>query len=138
MHLERMLPVPPDAVFRMFSTPALLATWWGPRGFSVEDVELDVRAGGAYRIVMQPPDGEPFSVSGQFREVQPPGRLAYTFNWDPPDPEDQETVVTLTFGEREGGTELTLDQGPFATERRRALHVEGWTETLDRLEEQLP
>jgi hypothetical protein len=34
-----------------------------------------------------------------------------------------------------GSTALTVDQGPFVTEGRRALHEDGWTDSLDRLEE---
>jgi hypothetical protein len=32
-------------------------------------------------------------------------------------------------------TVLTVDQGDFATEQRRALHAQGWSESIDRLEE---
>jgi hypothetical protein len=34
-------------------------------------------------------------------------------------------------------TELEFSQGEFATERRRALHDEGWANSLDRLHEML-
>ena len=83
---------------------------------------------------MQPPDGEAFHLRGEFREVDPPRRLVYTFEWEEPDPDDRETVVTLSLvGDRERTT-LVLDQGPFATEARRALHEAGWTDSLERLE----
>ena len=45
---------------------------------------------------MQPPDGDVFHLSGVFREVDPPVRLAYTFRWEEPDPDDRETMVTLS------------------------------------------
>ena len=64
---------------------------------------------------MQPPEGELFYLTGEFREVDPPNRLAYTFRWEDPDPDDRDTVVTISL--RDAGarsTELTLDQGPFA------------------------
>ena len=82
---------------------------------------------------MQPPDGEAFDLRGEYSEVDPPRHLAYTFLYDEPDPDDQETVVTLSFLEHPEGTELVLDQRPFATQARLALHETGWTETLDRL-----
>jgi uncharacterized protein YndB with AHSA1/START domain len=84
---------------------------------------------------MQPPDGEPFHLRGRFREVDPPRRLVYTFEWEDPDPDDRETVVTLSFLDEGEGTRLVLDQAPFATEARRALHMTGWTETFERLEQ---
>jgi hypothetical protein len=61
----------------------------------------------------------------------------YTFEWEEPDPDDQETVVTLLFLDHGERTQLVLDQGPFATEARRALHEAGWTESLERLDQSL-
>ncbi len=82
---------------------------------------------------MQPPEGEPFVLSGEFREVEPPTRLAFTFCYEDPDSDDRETVV-VSLRDVGGSTELTVEQGPFASEARRALHEQGWTESLDRLE----
>ncbi len=78
-----------------------------------------------------------FHLRGEFSEVDPPRRLVYTFEWEEPVPDDQETVVTLSFLDHREGTKLVLDQGPFATEARRALHEAGWTEALERLEQSL-
>jgi len=82
---------------------------------------------------MQPPDGDAFHLRGQFTEIDAPRRLAFTFEWEEPDPDDRETLVTLSFLERREGTRLVLDQGAFATQARHDLHEAGWTETLDRL-----
>jgi uncharacterized protein YndB with AHSA1/START domain len=134
LDLSRVLPLPPARVFRACTDPDELAKWWGPRGFTAPSVELDVRVGGRYRIAMQPPEGDLFYLSGDFREVTPPTRLVSTFRWEDPDPDDCETVVTLTFQDLGGSTELALVQEGFATEARRALHRAGWTDGFDRLE----
>ena len=63
-----------------------------------------------------------------------PARLAYTFVWEPPDPDDVETQVGLTFRDLGDSTEVALAQGPFKTEDRRALHRDGWTDSFDKLE----
>jgi uncharacterized protein YndB with AHSA1/START domain len=133
LHVERVLPAPPPLAFAAATEPATLAEWWGPKGFTAPSIELDLRVGGRYRIAMKPPDAAAFHLSGRFREIDPPRLLSYTFSWDEPDPDDQETLVTLSFGEDDDGTRLTVDQGRFATEARRELHVQGWTEALDRL-----
>jgi uncharacterized protein YndB with AHSA1/START domain len=135
LHLERVLPASPPLVFRMHAEPDLLAQWWGPKGFSAPSIELDLRVGGDYRIAMQPPDGDRFFLSGEFREVDPGARLSYTFRWDPPDPDDRETLVAFSLRDLGESTALTVDQGPFVNEARRALHEQGWTESLDRLQE---
>jgi uncharacterized protein YndB with AHSA1/START domain len=135
LHMKRVLPVPRPLVFKACTEPDELAKWWGPRGFTAPSVELDPRVGGSYRIAMQPPDGDLFYLSGEFREVDPPAHLVYTFRWEDPDPDDQETVVTLSFGDLGESTELVFTQRAFATEGRRALHEQGWTDGLDRLQE---
>ena len=86
---------------------------------------------------MQPPDGDPFHLTGEFREVEPPARLAFTFSYEDPDPDDVETLVTLSFRDLGESTEVALAQGPFKTEARRALHRDGWGDSFDRLERQL-
>ncbi|MEK6278138.1 MAG: SRPBCC domain-containing protein [Actinomycetota bacterium] len=133
--MTRVLPAPRPRVFRAITEPDELAKWWGPEGFTAPSIDLDLRVGGSYRIAMQPPEGDLFHLSGEFREVDPPARLAYTFRWEDPDPDDQETVVTLSLEDRGESTGLALDQGPFLTEGRLALHTEGWTDGLDRLEQ---
>jgi uncharacterized protein YndB with AHSA1/START domain len=81
LHLDKVLPVRPERVFAACVEPKKLAEWWGPAGFTAPSLVLDVRNGGGYRITMQPPDGEPFHLRGEFREVDPPRRLVYTFEW---------------------------------------------------------
>jgi uncharacterized protein YndB with AHSA1/START domain len=133
LHMQRVLPAPRALVFKACTDPDQLAKWWGPSGFTAPGVEIDLRVGGGYRIAMQPPDGDLFYLSGEFREVDPPARLAYTFRWEDPDPDDRETVVTLSLRDLGESTELDLTQGVFATDGRRALHDQGWTDSLDRL-----
>lgn len=106
LHLEKNLAAPPERVFAACVEPEKLAEWWGPTGFTSPSLELDVRESGRYRITMQPPEGDAFHLRGEFREIEAPRRLVYTFVWEEPDPDDQETVVTLTFV-REGGTPVS-------------------------------
>jgi uncharacterized protein YndB with AHSA1/START domain len=134
LHLEKVLQAPPERVFAACIEPHKLAQWWGPAGFTCPSLELDVRRSGRYRITMQPPEGDAFHLAGEFREVDWPRRLIYTFLWEEPDSDDRETVVTLSFRDEEGGTRLVLDQSPFKTEARRVLHEAGWTDSFERLE----
>jgi uncharacterized protein YndB with AHSA1/START domain len=109
-------------VFGAFSDPNELAKWWGPRGFSTPSLELQARVGLRYRIEMQPPQGDRFYLTAKFREVDPPARLACTFVWEDPDPDDVDTVVDLSFRDLGESTEVSLRQRPFKTEARRRLY----------------
>lgn len=121
-------------MFRAFSDSSELAKWWGPEGFATPSLDFEPRVGASYRIEMQPPDGDAFYLTGEFTEVDPPVRLAYTFAWEDPDPHDAETIVALSFRELGQATEVDLTQGPFRTEARRALHRGGWTDSFVEVE----
>ena len=133
LRASRVLAAPRARVWEALVDPEQVARWWGPAGFTTHAADLDARAGGAYRFTMQPPEGDAFHLAGEFLVVEPPERLSYTFRWEPPDPDDQETVATLTLAEEDGSTRIELVQGPFRTEARRELHAAGWSETLDKL-----
>jgi len=120
-------------VFAAMTDPEQVAEWWGPKGFTCPEVNLNVRVGGMYRIAMRPPVGELFHLVGAYVEVVPPSRLAYTFRWEPPDPDDCETIARLRLRDVHGATEVELVQGPFATEARRDLHQAEWVDSLARL-----
>jgi uncharacterized protein YndB with AHSA1/START domain len=134
LELERVLPAPRPVVFAAFSDPSELVKWWGPEGFTTPSLKFQARVGESYRIEMQPPEGDRFYLTGEFREVDPPGRLVYTFVWEPPDPDDVETLVDLSFRDLGEATEVALTQGPFKTEARHALHRDGWGDSFDKLE----
>jgi uncharacterized protein YndB with AHSA1/START domain len=134
LELTRAFPAARWGVFGAFSDPTQLAKWWGPEGFTIPSLEFRPRLGGRYRIEMQPPEGDRFCLVGEFRELDPPARLAYTFVWEDPAPDDVETVVALSFRNLGEATEVALTQSPFKTEARRALHRDGWTDSFDKLE----
>ena len=137
LRIDRVLPAPRGRVFRALTEPGELIRWWGPNGFTSPSVDFDPRAGGSYRIAMQPPEGDLFHLTGEFREVDPPARLAYTFVWEPADPDDRETLVSLSLEDRGDETGLSLEQGPFLTDARLALHDQGWSDSLDKLQRHL-
>jgi uncharacterized protein YndB with AHSA1/START domain len=138
LQLTGVMGAPRESVWKALTDPDELSRWWGPDGFTSPRIEQDLRVGGRYRIAMQPPEGELFHLSGEFRELDPPARLAYTFVWEPPNPDDQETVAALSLADLGDSTELTLEQGPFATEERLALHREGWTQSFEKLKGLFP
>ena len=128
---------PQDRVFAAFGDAEQLRRWWGPAGFTVPRLQFDAVEGTDYRITMQPPDGDVFHIRGTFRTVEAPRQLTFTFVYEEPDPDDQETLVTVTFEPADPGTRVIVDQGPFKTAARLELHRDGWTQTLERLKQTL-
>lgn len=137
LRLTRRLKAPRERVFRAFTEPARLVRWWGPKGFTVPEHAIDVRVGGAWRIVMRSPEGNDHVVSGVYREITPPARLVFTWAWETDGPRGHETVVTIELRAAGGETDLELTQEIFESENARDLHGQGWSSTLDCLAEEL-
>jgi uncharacterized protein YndB with AHSA1/START domain len=138
LEMKRVIPAPRLVVFAAFSDPAKLAKWWGPKGFTVASLDFDARLGASYRIEMQPPEGDGFYLTGKFREVDPPVRLAFSFVYEDPAPDDVDTLVGLSFRDLGESTEVVFTQGPFKTAARLGLHRDGWSDSLDKLERFVP
>src|SRR5215207_702769 len=96
LQLTSVLAASRERIFRALTTPAELAAWWGPEGFTTSTINLDLRLGGGYRFTMQPPAGDAFHLAGEFLEIDAPSRLVYSFRWEEPDPDDRTTTVTLS------------------------------------------
>ncbi|HEX6141757.1 MAG TPA: SRPBCC domain-containing protein [Geminicoccaceae bacterium] len=100
--------------------------------------ELDVRPGGRWLTTMRAEDGSEFTVSGVYREIDPPSRLVFTWAWRQDDgSRGHETLVTLEFLDRGEASELVLTQEVFQDEDARDKHASGWASALDCLEEAL-
>src|SRR6185437_9623230 len=76
--LTRVFDAPRALVWRAWTEPKMMAQWFGPRGFTSSVPQLDVRVGGALRIVMHGPDGNDYPMKGVFREVVAPERLVFS------------------------------------------------------------
>lgn len=137
IRMTRTFDAPRERVFRAWTEPEQLAKWWGPKGFTVPDHNIDVRPGGAWRTTMRSPEGNDHIVAGVYREITPPERLVFTWGWETEGPRGHETVVTIEFHERDGGTELQLTQELFENETSRDMHNQGWSGCMDSLDDAL-
>jgi uncharacterized protein YndB with AHSA1/START domain len=134
LEIKRVFPGARPVVFEAFTDPDVLMKWWGPEGFTIPSLDYAPSVGAGYRIEMKPPGGDPFYLRGEFREVAPPERLAYSFAWEEPDPDDVENLVALSFQDLGSSTAVLLHHQPFKTEARRELLHNGWTESFDKLQ----
>ena len=136
IELQRRFRASPERVFRAWTQPLALREWWCPAGWAASEIEIDLRAGGRYRIAMVRAGdaGRGVSVSGQFLEVRPPERLIYTWRWEGAFAGMPETLVTLELNGSENETLLTLRHDNFTDTGLRQQHRSGWIAACDRLD----
>lgn len=133
--IRRVFNASPQRVYEAWTDPALAQQFLCPGDVKIAEIELDVRIGGSYRIVMQQPDGERLVVGGVYREVLPAQRLSMTWRWEEDDPKDEyDTLLTIDFAPHGSGTELTLTQEQFKKAESRDNHEHGWNLILDNME----
>ncbi len=132
LRLTRHFPVPPQEVWRAWTEPEALKRWFGPDAGKVSIAEVDVRVGKRFHIVFSTLDGEVHDVSGAYRIVQPPDKLAFTWAWK--STPERESLVTLTFKPAAGGTDFTMLHEQFFDETARNNHERGWTGAINKLE----
>jgi uncharacterized protein YndB with AHSA1/START domain len=136
--ITRIFDAPRSLVFKMWTDPTHMAQWWGPRGFTNPVCDMDVRPGGAIRIVMRGPGGVDYPMTGVFHEIVAPERLVLTTAVDDADGNRVlEAHNTVTFAEHGGKTTLTVRarivKATAAAAPMLAGMEAGWSQSLERL-----
>ena len=105
--VTRIVNAPPRIVFEAWTKAKLFQRWWVPKslGLTLLSCELDVRVGGAYRLVFRHPGAsEPMAFHGRYLEVTPPSRLV----WTNEEAGGNRQITTVTLEERAGQTLLVV------------------------------
>ena len=137
--MTRELNAPRDLVFEAHTSCEHMSRWWGPRKYEVVSCDIDFRPGGKWRIVHRGPDGEDYAFRGEYREIDRPARIVWTFEFEgwP----GQISVETLTLEEHDGKTTLTASSVYDTVEARDGMlesgMADGARETFERLDEYL-
>ncbi len=80
---ERTLPFSPQAVYNAFASAPMLATWWGPEGFTNEFESFEFEVGGRWTFVMVGPDGVRYPNQNIFTELEPASRVVIRHDCQP-------------------------------------------------------
>jgi len=131
LEITRLFDAPPDRVFDAWLQREQWQAWIGPEGMNCEVPLLESHVGGRWRIIMRLSNGQVVPVSGVFKSIDPPNTLAFTWGWEN-DPTRQ-SLITLTFRDKAGKTELTLRQEGLGSVASRDDHGRGWNSTLNKL-----
>lgn len=133
--ITRTLRAPRELVFEAITRPEHFAVWFGTAEVEVpqDSLVMDVRPGGAFRAVMNLPDGNRIDWAGEYKVVEPPSHLAMTLTDQPGD--DVGLPVLFDLDEVEGGTRLTIsqDRSDFTDEQVQAT-IAGYNSFIDDIE----
>jgi uncharacterized protein YndB with AHSA1/START domain len=137
--ITRLFDAPRELVFKACAEPEHWVHWLGLRGITGKVLQSAKRPGDAYRYYMRDAEGGDHWLQGVYREVVEPERLVFTWGWATEQwhPTSPETIVTMTFEDVGGKTRLKLQHGLFESVSACDLHREGWTSSVERLEEYL-
>ena len=148
--ITRVFDAPRELVFQAWTDPRHLEQWYAPHGCSTHFRKLEFRVGGSYHSCIRIPSGHECWCRGDYLEIVPPERIVFTMavadaegnladpaqmgmdtDWPP------QTVVTVTFTEQNGQTEMTLHQTVRESLARKTGAYPSWLQMLDRLAAEL-
>ena len=153
--ISRVFDAPRELMWKMWTDPAHIARWWGPKGSTVKHCDMDLRLGGMCHYRLDFPPGEDMWGRLVYREIEPPSKLVFIVSFSDPNrgvtvhpmnPDwPSEVLSTVTFAARGEKTEVTIRWQAFnATDLERKTFEEGrdsmrqgWTGSLDQLEAHL-
>jgi uncharacterized protein YndB with AHSA1/START domain len=136
LRIERTYDAPAERVFDAWTSEEVMRRWWhAGRDWVTTEAEVDLRVGGAVRVVMRDPERDAeFGGGGQYVEIERPTRLAFTWIWDG---DTRRMLIEIDFEEAAGATTVRFVHRDLWDEAELRSHREGWTVVFDNLERTL-
>ena len=139
LSMSRVFDAPREKVFQAWTEPGMLTQWMGPKEVDTTAAEVDLTIGGRYMFTMREPDGKLIELGGEYREIDPPSRLVFTWVLDGQscgggEGHYVETLVTIDLEDLGNSTRLTLTHEFLPTQASREGHEMGWNGSFDGLE----
>ena len=122
---EVQIAAPPATVFAFLTDPEKIVSWMGV------EATAEAHPGGLYFHKVR----SDRAARGEFREVVPVHRLAYSFGWDGSEvvPPGSSLVEIDLMEQPPDGTLLRLTHTGLPNAEQCAAHAEGWAHYVDRL-----
>ena len=133
LRMERTFDAPAQRVFDAWTSPEVLRRWWHAEyDWETSLAEVDLRVGGAVRVVMRDPEKDvEYGGGGQYLEIDPPRRLVFTWFWDG---NDTRQLIEVDFEEADGVTTVRFTHRDLWNEEAVRDHEGGWGRCFDNLE----
>lgn len=137
--ITRAFNAPRDLVWRFWTEPELLSTWFGPHTTHtpVDKIEIDMRPGGVWNLTMVDNEtGEEYPFMNDVVEVDRPVSFTLHGHGDTARGLAETLFVRVEFHDHGDKTRVTLHEGPF-TEEFRDMTIDGWNESFVKLDGEL-
>lgn len=134
--VRRILPATPQRVFACWTEPEHLSNWFRPQPeLTTPLAEVDLKVGGKWRIgIHNAEKDETYTCTGEFKEIDPPRKIAYTWDWENPGMGGIDSLVTVEFlPHGEGETEVVV-QHTFHDAAQAGHHEQGWEGCIAQLQ----
>ncbi|HEX2581016.1 MAG TPA: SRPBCC domain-containing protein [Dongiaceae bacterium] len=130
--VRRFFEASAERLFRAWTDPERIVTWFGPKGMTCLAAEIDLRVGGHYHLSNRLPNGAPLEIFGEYVHIDPCRELIFSWRTGPSNGPERVTVRFLPAGE---GTEVEIIHEHIPDRATRDQHESGWNGSLDRLNE---
>lgn len=147
--IHRVYNLPAKVVWLALTDAEYYKKWWGPKGFTCPYSKLEAKVGGRYLNCMRGPDGKEFWSTGVVKEFMPEKKLVVTDSFSDekgniksaseygmPGDWPRELLVSFELEEADGATKLKLTHEGIPPEMHDEC-MQGWNESLDKLEENI-
>ena len=136
LRIVRTFQAPAEAVFDAWTSEEVLRRWWHTEpDWETSEAEVDLRVGGAVRVVMRDPKKDvEHGGGGNYTEIEPPTRLAFTWVWDG---DTRRTLIELDLEDTDGITTVTFTHSGLWDEEAVRSHEDGWRKLFDSLDRTL-
>jgi uncharacterized protein YndB with AHSA1/START domain len=148
--ITRFFDASRDLVWKNWTEPEHIKTWWGPKGFTCSFVNIDLHVGGVALYCMRSSEGLDYWSTGIYREIVKPSRIVctdsfadergnivpasyYGLSSDQP----LKMVWIVTFEVINDKTKFTLKHSGLLAGSMCDLTYQGWNESLDKFEDSL-
>jgi uncharacterized protein YndB with AHSA1/START domain len=118
-----------ERIFEALTNPDQRVKWWGSEGrFRTTHMESSLRPGGRWEMRGIGIGGRPFSVVGEYRNIERPRLLVFTWlsDWQG---DATESLVRFDLEEVNGVTTVRLTHSGLVSEASRESH-KGWPQIL--------
>jgi uncharacterized protein YndB with AHSA1/START domain len=147
VEIDYTFNAPREKVFEAWTKKESLSEWFAPEGCTFKSKKLEIRQGGTFHYCISNPNVGDCWCIGVYNEIKVPEKIVYTIanadeNGNKINPETigmdpewpGETLVSISFIEKDGKTIVTLKQTVSETIAKRTGAHPSWIQMLKKLE----